>query len=155
MTAGLSSQEEQKILYYYPEHEAVNRKVRNIGLCEALVNFTKTFHPDRPCEAVHTDRKRQIFLEPEPNIWTVMVGSPFNNDRVFSIAVSLMADGEYTNGGAGEQWREDGPVRSRPRAGGVIVVLSVPHTGSGVQDEVLEKALQRSYSMFKVHMPLP
>ena len=66
-------QEELKILYYCPEDEVVNRKVRNIGLCEALVNFTNTFHPDRPCEAVHTDRKRQVFLEPETGIWMVLV----------------------------------------------------------------------------------
>ena len=66
-------QEELKILYYCPEDEVINRKVRNIGLCEALVNFTKTFHPDRPCEAVHTDRKRQVFLEPETGVWMVLV----------------------------------------------------------------------------------
>jgi hypothetical protein len=67
--------EHQKILYYHPDEEVLNRKVRNIGLCEALVNFTKTFNPDRPCQAVHTDRKRQVFLEPEPNIWTVLTVS--------------------------------------------------------------------------------
>ena len=72
---GLRLQEEQKILYYHPENESVNKKVRNIGLCEALVNFTNTFNPDRPCQAVHTDRKRQVFLEPEPDTWVVMVGS--------------------------------------------------------------------------------
>lgn len=55
----------------------LNRKVRNIGLCEALVNFTKTFNPDRQCQAVHTDRKRQVFLEPEPNVWMVLVGLPY------------------------------------------------------------------------------
>lgn len=66
-------QEEQKILFYHPEGDVINRKVRNIGLCEALVNFTKTFNPDRPCQAVHTDRKRQVFLEAESNIWIVMV----------------------------------------------------------------------------------
>ena len=71
------SQEHQKILYYYPEDEAPNRKVRNVGLCEALVNFTKTFNPDKPCQAVHTDRKRQVFLEPEHTIWTVMVKNMF------------------------------------------------------------------------------
>ena len=71
----MSLQEHLKILYYYPEEEILNRKVRNIGLCEALVNFTKTFNPERPCQAVHTDRKRQVFSEPEPDIWMVLVGS--------------------------------------------------------------------------------
>ena len=65
--------EHLKILYYYPEDEVQNRKVRNIGLCEALVNFTKTFRPIHPCEAVHTQKSRQVYFEPEPNIWMVMV----------------------------------------------------------------------------------
>ena len=68
-----SPQEDKKILYYYPHDDSLNRKVRNIGLCEALVNFTRTFHPRRPCEAVHTEKMRQVFLEPEENHWMVMV----------------------------------------------------------------------------------
>ena len=66
-------QEHQKILYYKPEGEILNRKIRNIGLCEALVNFTKTFTSDKPCESVHTQRLRQVFYEPEPHMWMVLV----------------------------------------------------------------------------------
>jgi hypothetical protein len=29
-------------------------------LCEALINFTRTFSPDKPCRAVHTDHIRQV-----------------------------------------------------------------------------------------------
>ena len=68
-----SPQEHLKILYYYPEDETLNRKIRNIGLCEALVNFSRTFSSDQPCEAVHTQRRRQVYFEPEPGIWIVMV----------------------------------------------------------------------------------
>lgn len=73
-------QEHLKIMYYHPEEEAINRKVRNIGLCEALVNFTKTFNPESPCEAVHTDRQRQVFCEPEPHTWMVMVGRKWREE---------------------------------------------------------------------------
>jgi len=66
-------QEHLKILYYRPEEEVLNRKVRNIGLCEALVNFTKMFSGEKPCESVHTQRLRQVFYEPETGIWMVMV----------------------------------------------------------------------------------
>lgn len=72
----------------------LNRKVRNIGLCEALVNFTKTFNPDRLCQAVHTDKKRQVFLEPEPNIWMVLVGLSSMKDeggRVQSTSLFLFS----------------------------------------------------------------
>ena len=38
-----------------------------------MVNFAHTFSPDKPCEAVHTAKRRQIFLEPEQGIWMVLV----------------------------------------------------------------------------------
>ena len=60
-------------MYYRPEEEISDRKVRNIGLCEAMVNFTKTFAGDRSCEVVHTQRLRQVFFEPEEGTWMVMV----------------------------------------------------------------------------------
>ena len=62
-----------KVLFYYPDSTQLNRKIRNIGLCEALVNFCKTFSPDKPCEVVHTQRTKQAFLEPEPGIWMTLV----------------------------------------------------------------------------------
>ncbi|KAL5473104.1 hypothetical protein EMCRGX_G027549 [Ephydatia muelleri] len=67
--------EHLKLLYYKPEDETTNRKVRNIGLCEAIINFTKTFSPDKPCEAVHTNDRRQVFFEPESGIWMVLTVS--------------------------------------------------------------------------------
>ena len=68
-------------------------------MVEALINFTKTFSPDRPCNAVHTEQTRQVtrarsrvlepviseidtpcslapyqaIWEPEPNLWVVIV----------------------------------------------------------------------------------
>ncbi len=69
----LPLQEHLKILHYLPEDENPNRKIRNVGLSEAMVNFTKTFSVDKPCEVVHTQRKRQVFYEAEPNIWMIMV----------------------------------------------------------------------------------
>lgn len=90
--------EHQKLLYYRPEEETLNRKVRNIGLCEALVNFTRTFSPDKPCEAVHTQRLRQVFFEPETNIWMVLtVSVPWvevvnNGERSFEYHDSHVKD---------------------------------------------------------------
>ena len=66
-------QEHLKILYYTPDDVVENRKVRNIGLCEALVNFAKVFSLDKPCDYVHTQKAKQVFLEPEPGIWMVLV----------------------------------------------------------------------------------
>ncbi|KAM7295996.1 vacuolar fusion protein CCZ1 homolog [Ixodes scapularis] len=70
-------EEHKKIIYYYPENAEQDVKLRNVGLCEALVSFTQTFSPSTPCEVLHTQRTRQFFLQPEENFWMVMtVGLP-------------------------------------------------------------------------------
>ncbi|KAL6054761.1 vacuolar fusion protein ccz1, variant 2 [Balamuthia mandrillaris] len=62
----------EKLLYYYPESTPTSRQLTDIGLSEALVNFTKTFSQDKPCEAVHLEKSRQAFFECEPGIWLVL-----------------------------------------------------------------------------------
>ncbi|XP_037571777.1 vacuolar fusion protein CCZ1 homolog [Dermacentor silvarum] len=70
-------EEHKKIIYYYPEDAEQDVKLRNVGLCEALVNFTQTFSPSKPCEVLHTQKTRQFFLQPEENFWMVMtIGLP-------------------------------------------------------------------------------
>ncbi|GFT12103.1 vacuolar fusion protein CCZ1 homolog [Nephila pilipes] len=65
------SDEKNKILYYYPTDNDLNTKVRTVGLCEAVIKFTGTFGTS-PCEALHTQKAKQVFLEPEPGFWMVM-----------------------------------------------------------------------------------
>uniref|UniRef100_A0A7M4EBB9 CCZ1 homolog, vacuolar protein trafficking and biosis associated n=1 Tax=Crocodylus porosus TaxID=8502 RepID=A0A7M4EBB9_CROPO len=48
-------------------------KIRNVGLCEAIVQFTRTFSPSKPAKSLHTQKNRQFFNEPEENFWMVMV----------------------------------------------------------------------------------
>ncbi|XP_003387660.1 PREDICTED: vacuolar fusion protein CCZ1 homolog [Amphimedon queenslandica] len=90
--------EHLKVLFYFPDTAQLNRKIRNIGLCEALVNFCKTFSPDKPCETVHTQKTKQAFLEPEPGIWmTLTVTIPcsetiHNSERVLEYHEHLIQD---------------------------------------------------------------
>ncbi|XP_025778927.1 vacuolar fusion protein CCZ1 homolog [Puma concolor] len=65
--------EENKILFYYPNEVEKNEKIRNVGLCEAIVQFTRTFSPSKPAKSLHTQKNRQFFNEPEENFWMVMV----------------------------------------------------------------------------------
>ncbi|KAF7988978.1 hypothetical protein HCN44_007288 [Aphidius gifuensis] len=70
--------EDKKILYYYPEKTDIDSKIKNIGLSEAIIKFTESFNPGKSCEFCHTHKTRQIFYEPEPDFWIVMiVGVPF------------------------------------------------------------------------------
>ena len=71
-------EEEKKILYYYPPEEDVDRKIKNIGLCEAVSKFTETFAPDTPVESIHSQKKRTLLHQPEKEYWMVLtVSVPF------------------------------------------------------------------------------
>ncbi|CAJ0967993.1 unnamed protein product [Ranitomeya imitator] len=66
-------EEEKKILFYHPSEVEKNEKIKNVGLCEAIVQFTRTFNPTKPAQSLHTQKNRQFFLEPEDGFWMVMV----------------------------------------------------------------------------------
>ncbi|XP_059509855.1 vacuolar fusion protein CCZ1 homolog [Stegostoma tigrinum] len=68
-------EEEKKILFYHPSDVDKNEKIRNVGLCEAIVQFTRTFCPTKPAKSLHTQKNRQFFHEAEENFWMVMVVS--------------------------------------------------------------------------------
>lgn len=65
-------EEEKKLLYYYPDTETLNARVNNVGLYEALVQFTRTMSPENSCEFLHTQNRHFFFHEPEEDFWIVM-----------------------------------------------------------------------------------
>ncbi|XP_052814392.1 vacuolar fusion protein CCZ1 homolog isoform X2 [Mya arenaria] len=67
-------EEHKKIMFYYPKTEDIDTKIKKVGLCEALVTFACTF-TDKPCEALHTQKTRQVFLQPEKDFWFIMTVS--------------------------------------------------------------------------------
>lgn len=64
--------EHEKILLYIPTEESEDVKVKNMGLCEALVNFCRTFKARRECQTLHTKKTKRYFYNPESNIWMIM-----------------------------------------------------------------------------------
>ncbi|CAB1313145.1 unnamed protein product, partial [Coregonus sp. 'balchen'] len=66
-------EEEKKILFYHPSEVEKNEKLRNVGLCEAIVQFTRTFCQTKPAKSLHTQKNRQYFFEAEDSFWIVMV----------------------------------------------------------------------------------
>ncbi|ESO93330.1 hypothetical protein LOTGIDRAFT_216156 [Lottia gigantea] len=71
-------EEEKKTLYFFPSTTDIDSQIKAIGLCEAVVKFTETFS-DKPCEALHTQKTKQLFLEAEPDFWIIMtVAVPFS-----------------------------------------------------------------------------
>ncbi|XP_014676370.1 PREDICTED: LOW QUALITY PROTEIN: vacuolar fusion protein CCZ1 homolog [Priapulus caudatus] len=66
-------EEEKNLMYYYPQDVPLDNKIKDVGLCEALVKFSRTFAADAPCESLHTQKTRQLFLEAEENYWLILV----------------------------------------------------------------------------------
>ncbi|CAI9723484.1 Hypothetical predicted protein [Octopus vulgaris] len=64
-------EEHKKIMFYFPKKVDIDTKMKQIGLSEAIVQFTKTF-TDKPCKSLHTQKHRQIFHEPEESFWMVV-----------------------------------------------------------------------------------
>ncbi|XP_064603975.1 vacuolar fusion protein CCZ1 homolog [Liolophura sinensis] len=67
-------EEEKKIMFYFPKDTDIDSKIKNVGLCEALIKFAETFS-DKPCESLHTMKTRQLFLEAEKDFWVIMTVS--------------------------------------------------------------------------------
>ncbi|CAG8636389.1 698_t:CDS:2, partial [Paraglomus occultum] len=63
------TQDKQLLFYTAQDEVPINVQVRQTGLAQALVNFTKVFSSSKPCENVHTQKNRLAFLEPEPGYW--------------------------------------------------------------------------------------
>eukprot|EP00055_Hartaetosiga_balthica_P008520 m.32010 g.32010 ORF g.32010 m.32010 type:complete len:458 (-) comp6352_c0_seq2:57-1430(-) len=72
-TFGLrEDNEEEKIMYFYPENAPLGMKMKKVGLSSAYINFARPFSPDKPVEIVHTKHMRQAFFQPEPHFWMCM-----------------------------------------------------------------------------------
>ncbi|OQR70131.1 vacuolar fusion protein CCZ1-like [Tropilaelaps mercedesae] len=72
-TLGVGEDDEhKKLLFFYPPEAPLENQLRDMGIAQGLVNFTKIFSPEQPCEVLHTQKTRQIFLEPEPDYWMVL-----------------------------------------------------------------------------------
>ncbi|KAI8053630.1 hypothetical protein BDF21DRAFT_468341 [Thamnidium elegans] len=71
---GQSEENTKDQILYYTAKKVVpaDVKMKQIGLAQALVNFTSTFSPSQPTQNVHSQKNRMIFLQPEPGFWIHM-----------------------------------------------------------------------------------
>ncbi|XP_044269860.1 vacuolar fusion protein CCZ1 homolog [Tribolium madens] len=65
-------EELKKILYYYPITDNADVQIKNVGLVEGIIQFTGTFKPSTPVNSLHTQKMRQLYFQPEKNMWIVM-----------------------------------------------------------------------------------
>ncbi|GAB5590205.1 hypothetical protein Unana1_05105 [Umbelopsis nana] len=72
---GAKSDENNKeqILFYTAKTVVpLDVKLRQVGLAQALVNFTSAFSLSKSVQTVHTQKARLVFLQVEPNFWLHM-----------------------------------------------------------------------------------
>lgn len=61
-----------RILYYFPAHVPLGEQLRHVGMLEGFIAFSRSLsHRRRGCHAVHLNKRRYVFCEPEPDIWIV------------------------------------------------------------------------------------
>uniref|UniRef100_A0A1B6LR64 CCZ1/INTU/HSP4 first Longin domain-containing protein n=1 Tax=Graphocephala atropunctata TaxID=36148 RepID=A0A1B6LR64_9HEMI len=65
-------EEEQKIMYYFPPKVKPDDKMKNVGLSEAIIQFTTTFGIKKSCESLHTEKCRHYYFSPEADFYIVM-----------------------------------------------------------------------------------
>ncbi|CAG8553954.1 6820_t:CDS:10 [Funneliformis mosseae] len=62
--------QKDQLLYYTSKNTVpMDVKMRQVGLAQGLINFTRVFSPSKPCENVHTQKNRLVIYEPEPDYW--------------------------------------------------------------------------------------
>ncbi|XP_017058357.1 vacuolar fusion protein CCZ1 homolog [Drosophila ficusphila] len=66
-------EEHKKVLFYHPKDIELNTKIKDVGLSEAIIRFTGTFTSEDDCQALHTQKTTQLFYQPEPGYWLVLV----------------------------------------------------------------------------------
>lgn len=66
-------EEHKKVLFFHPANTHLDVQIRSVGLSEAVVQFADEFAPSKRCEAVHTQKTRQLYLNPEPDFWIVLI----------------------------------------------------------------------------------
>ena len=103
---GGEADAENKILFFHPSATPLADQVRCVGLSEALSNFASSLAPGTPCESMHTQNRRYVFEQVEPNIWMVLVVQHGSSDS--------QEEGDSQVGEAeGRHWPQP-RARSRP-----------------------------------------
>ncbi|ORZ01522.1 hypothetical protein BCR43DRAFT_434982 [Syncephalastrum racemosum] len=71
---GQSEENTKDQILYYTAKKVVpaDVKMKQIGLAQALVNFSSAFSPRQPAQNVHSQKNRLVFWQPEPGFWMHM-----------------------------------------------------------------------------------
>lgn len=64
--------EEEKIMLFIPQEENMGKKLKAVGLAQALILFADKFAPASPCDCLVTQKSKSYILNAEGSFWCVM-----------------------------------------------------------------------------------
>jgi len=64
--------EEEKIMLFIPQEDNMGKKLKAVGITQALTQFAETFAPSHHCECLVTQKTKSYYINPEGNFWCVM-----------------------------------------------------------------------------------
>ena len=59
-------------MLFIPQEEPLGKKLKAVGITQALIQFADKFAPSRPCECLVTQKTKRFFLNPEGSFWSVI-----------------------------------------------------------------------------------
>ncbi|KAH7927349.1 hypothetical protein BV22DRAFT_1007247 [Leucogyrophana mollusca] len=135
------AEEQAHILFYTSRERAVSRDkmLRQVGLAKALINFSEIFNPRDPCQNVHSQTRRMIMVNPEPDFWIHA-----------SIEVARTPRPLLPKNKGREKEKGKGKDKQKEKVDNVDLQPSYDYHDGSMHDYALRAHLLRGYEHFKL-----
>ncbi|KAG1741148.1 hypothetical protein EDB19DRAFT_1706614 [Suillus lakei] len=133
------AEEQAQILFYTSQERAASRDkmLRQVGLAKALINFSEIFHPTDSCHNVHSQSRRMIMLNPEPDFWIHAAVELAKTPR--TLLPKPKDKGKGKGNGKGKEKEQASTLQP-----------SYDHHDGSLHDYALRARLLRGYEQFKL-----
>ncbi|KAG0709245.1 hypothetical protein DFH29DRAFT_978829 [Suillus ampliporus] len=135
------AEEQAQIIFYTSQERAASRDkmLRQVGLAKALVNFSEIFHPTDSCHNVHSQSRRMIMLNPEPDFWIHAAVELAKTSRMLPSKPKDKGKGKGNDKGKGKEKEQASALQP-----------SYDYHDGSLHDYALRAHLLRGYEQFKL-----
>jgi len=75
------SEEEKKVIYFWPEDTDIDQKLQKVGLVEGIIAFANKFS-SKPAYSINTLKERIVFIQADDNFWLCITVTIPNSRKV-------------------------------------------------------------------------
>ncbi|KAG1746656.1 uncharacterized protein EDB91DRAFT_1118237 [Suillus paluster] len=135
------AEEQAQILFYTSQERAASRDkmLRQVGLAKALVNFSEIFHTTDSCHNVHSQSRRMVMLNPEPDFWIHAAVELAKTPRTLPPKSKDKGKGKANDKGKGKEKEQASALQP-----------SYDYHDGSLHDYALRAHLLRGYEQFKL-----